>query len=327
MAQRVTAKACANIALVKYWGKREDQRNTPATPSISLALSELTTKTTVERIGDDPRETPDHVELDGGAATGDTAARIVSYLSLWRGRGLIDGAYSVISQNTFPTGSGLASSSSGFAALAVALAAFSKQRLNSVEISRLARRGSGSAARSVAGSLAAMPSTYDPAARRLLDTSDVPLGMVVAIVETSPKKVGSTEGMTLSRETSPFYNTWVAAARKDYRDMLNAIRQSDFDTVGRLTEENCYAMHSCMLTTRPPLLYCNEVTIRLLGEVIDWRAHGLKTWATADAGPHVCFLAARSDLDAVQEAVSNVRGVFRTVVNQPGAPAEIIESE
>ncbi|MBS1261307.1 MAG: hypothetical protein MAG453_00628 [Calditrichaeota bacterium] len=327
MTRRVTARACANIALVKYWGKRDERRNTPATPSISLALSGLTTTTTVERFGDDPSEMPDHVELNGDAARGDSGARVAGYISLWRDLGLIDGAYAVYSQNDFPTGTGLASSSSGFAALAAALAEFSEQKLNAVNLSRLARRGSGSAARSIAGGIAALPSTSDPAARRLVEPNDVPWGMVVAIVETAPKTVGSTEGMNLSRSTSPYYGSWVTIAKHDYRAMLSAIRDRDLVRTGELAESNCYAMQACMLTTHPPLLYWNEVTTRLMRRVLAWRREGVRVYATADAGPHVCFLADRADLDALAGKAASVEGVTDVNVSLPGAPAEVVSKE
>lgn len=316
----VEARAWANIALVKYWGKRDDADNAPATPSISLALEALRTDTLVERI---PQQ-QDDVWLDDAPADDATVRRIRAYLDLWRREGLLAGHVRVMSRNTFPTAGGLASSASGFAALATALSALSEEKVGRRELSRLARRGSGSAARSVPGGLAAMPAGPDPTARPLLYADNVPWGMAVAVIDAPKKKVGSTEGMVRSRLSSPYYNQWVRTARGDYRRMMKAIHSRDFTAVGEITEHNALAMHACMIATRPSLVYWREATLELLEQVQNWREEGLETYATIDAGPHVVFLARREELDDVAARAKRVDGVRDVFASGPAPAASVV---
>ncbi len=325
MSRAVLATAHANIALVKYWGKKDSQRNDPATPSLSLALDVLRTETRIEQLegsGDLPGA--DLVELDGQPAGEKTTRRIRAYLEAWRQEGLIAGHFRISSVNHFPTAAGLASSASGFAALAAGLAAFAKKKIPRREISRLARMGSGSAARSVPGGIAALPAGHQAAARRILPPEKTPWGMVVAVVEAPPKSVGSTEGMIRSRLASPYFNAWVATARKDYRRMLRAVKELDLATVGHHTENNALAMHACMIATRPRLMYWSAATLELLRCVQVWREQGLEAYATIDAGPHVCFLARREELALVAAEVEKVSGVQRVLVGLPAPGAEVV---
>jgi len=320
---QVTAQACANIALCKYWGKR-GPGNAPATPSISLALAELVTTTTVSRIGGNR----DQLLLNSRRATGTTHERLVEYLDLWRRRELLSGCFRIESRNSFPTAAGLASSAGGYAALALALSAFSRSRLAPAEISRLARRGSGSSARSIPGGLAALATGEDPAARCLADAADVSWGMVVALVEAREKQVSSREGMELSRRTSKFFEEWTRVGRQQYREMRRALRSWDLARVGELMEENTLAMHACMLTTQPPLLYWRPATLELLQQARDWRQAGLQVYATTDAGANVALLCQRSDLACVAQRLKRMKSagaaIADVIASQPGGPARII---
>ncbi|MFH0883720.1 MAG: diphosphomevalonate decarboxylase [bacterium] len=320
MADEVRARAHANIALSKYWGKRETGDNVPATPSISLALDRLATDTTVRRI-DAPS---DSILLNGSPASELDTERLRGYLDLWRGAGLIDGSFQVDSTNHFPTSAGLASSSSGFAALATALAALAERPLDSVEISRLARRGSASAARSVTGGLSELLTGDDPASDQVLPPDKVPWGMVVAVVDASAKETGSTEGMQLSRTTSPFYAAWVDAARNDFHRIREACLKFDLEIAGSVMEANMYAMHSVMLSTRPALLYWTGTSLALLREVRSWRKGGLAVWATVDAGPHVVFLTQQSSLDTVAKLAVEIPGVRETFSCLPAPGARVV---
>ncbi len=321
----VTARACANIALIKYWGKRDVLANTPATPSLSLTVDQLTTTTTVERISSDSPSLDDQFMINQSPVSEKEAVRLTRYLDLWRETGLISGNFRVHSQNSFPTGAGLASSASGFAALAMALSGFSEQKISERNLSRLARRGSGSAARSIPAGISAMPLSDDPFARCILPEEEVPWGMVITEVESTPKAIGSTVGMNLSHDTSPYYRQWLATAKRDYKVMLDAVERRDFSAVGALAESNSHAMHACMIATRPALIYWNDVTLRLLQEMKQWRKEGLETYATIDAGPHVCILSKREDLAAVHDRATEIPGVNRATINLPGPAARIVE--
>lgn len=322
MKHEVTAQAFANIALVKYWGKRDDRSKIPATPSISLGLKALKTVTTVRSLGGGVE---DLVELDGKVADAKTQKRISEYLSLWRDEGLLKGHFQVISRNEFPTASGLASSASGFAALAMALSGFANRKISRTELSRLARKGSGSAARSIHGGLVAFPNTEEPAAKPLLAPEDVSFGMVVAQVNSTHKEIGSTEGMRLSRETSPYYEAWVQTAKHDYQRIIDLVVDGPrIHTIGSIVELNALAMHACMIATRPSLLYWTPPTVELLHCVKQWRQDGLSAYATIDAGPHVCFLARLEDLDEIAERTREVSGVVNVFTSEPAPPAEIL---
>jgi diphosphomevalonate decarboxylase len=305
--------------LAKYWGKRPGTENAPATPSLSLTLDQLRTDTTVRFVDDDQ----DKVELNGVEAVGKARERVIRFLELWRNAGWIEGAFFVSSVNSFPTAAGLASSASGFAALTMALADLSDRNFSRRELSRIARRGSGSAARSVFGGMVAMPLDDDPAARCILEADATPWTMVVAVVDAPEKGVGSTEGMERSRHASPYYRGWLAQAKRDYASILHAVKQRDFTAVGEHMEANMYAMHACMLATRPALPYWAPETLALLQEVRIWRASGLEVYATVDAGAHVALLCRREDAKQVADTVATMIDRDRVMLNMPAGAAEM----
>jgi diphosphomevalonate decarboxylase len=320
--RRVTARAYANIALCKYWGKLPGANNLPATPSISLAISGLKTETMVEVL----EHGPDSFKLDGRKPDETTAKRLEEYLDYWRDRRLLKGSFAVLSKNYFPTGAGLASSSSGYAALAKALSALSPKKIPDAKLSRLARMGSGSAARSIPGGLSALPVGKDPAAKLLLSPEEIPWGMVVVIVKSGEKEISSRQGMELSRKTSPYYKSWLSQAARDYSSMLDAIKKKDLSQIGEICEANTLAMHACMMATRPPLIYWNRATIEIIHAVRRWRAKGLDAYFTIDAGPHVAILARREDLNSISTRARRLNGVISAKTSLPAGGAEIRES-
>ncbi len=323
MITRVRTRAYANIALVKYWGKREGPGNLPATPSISLALEKLLTETEITR----SPEGTDSIIMNGEEADEQSRKRLEIYIDRWRTTGLIEGFFDISTRNSFPAKAGLASSSSGFAALALALGAFSSRKIDTRELTRLARTGSGSAARSVTGGLSAFPVGKDPAARLLEPADKIPWGMVIVTAGEEEKSVSSREGMELSRRFSPYYRQWVAQAKKDYRDMLSAAKRMDFTEVGTIAEANALAMHACMIATRPSLIYWKDTTIRLIHMVEKWREGGLSTYFTIDAGHHVALLGRLDDLDDIASEAVKVRGVHDVMSSRPAGGAEVISCE
>jgi len=319
---KVTARACANIALCKYWGKR-GPGNAPATPSIGLALDALFTETTVSR-----HARGDQVQLNGKPLRGDARERILDYVQLWRDRGLLQGNFRIESRNSFPTAAGLASSSSGYAALATALDRLTGQQTCMRGLTRMARQGSGSAARSIYGGLTALAATADPAAQWLAPADEVPWGMVIAVVEAPVKETGSRAGMEQSRLTSPYYEQWLTTCRSDYRKMRAALRKWDLAATGELMEANTLAMHACMLATRPPLVYWSAATLSIFHAVKQWRREGLQAYATTDAGAHIALLCRREELATVAKNVRRLAnqstGIIRVIKCNPGGPAEVI---
>ena len=323
MIKRVQARAYANIALCKYWGKLPGRGNLPATPSISLALDKLVTDTIVTALP----QGPDKFILDHKKADQKSLAKLTTYLDLWRSLKLVQGYFKIESVNTFPTGAGLASSASGYAALTLALSGFAPKKISIGQLSRLARQGSGSSARSITGGLSKLSSGNNPLSQLIRKSEDIPWGMVIAVVDCGKKEVSSTQGMELSRKNSPYYNSWLIQAAKDYRSMLAAIKTMDITKIGEICESNSLAMHACMIATRPSLLYWNEVTVFLIRMAAMMRKKGLETYCTIDAGPHVAFLAKRGDLPKVRRKISKVFGVKKALVCYPADNARIIERD
>jgi len=317
---RVTARACSNIALVKYWGK-QGAGNAPATPSIALALDALHTTVSASPIGGSRNV----IKLPAGLNKDIARQRITDFIESWRRQGLIRGSFRIESESNFPAGAGLASSASAFAALAKALSAFATPRLTQAQLSRLARRGSGSAARSITGGISALPAGHDPAARLLAPAASVSWGMVVAQVSSSHKEIPSREGMESSRRTSPYYSAWLKQCARDYRAMLKAIAEPDLDTVGSIAEANMLAMHAVMQSTRPALVYWQPATLELLMLAGRLRASGLHAYATVDAGPNVALLCSKADLEAVAARTRHVSGVKRVYKGMPGGPAVFVD--
>jgi diphosphomevalonate decarboxylase len=310
---RATAVAHANIALVKYWGKRDEQLLLPEAASLSVALDRLLTTTTVELGANE-----DSLRIDG---------RVASAEELRRARAVLDAAgirepACIESRNDFPTAAGLASSASGFAALAVAACAAAGQQRTERELSALARRGSGSAARSVPGAWAVWE---DRDAARVASADHLPLRLVIALCGEGPKQVGSRDGMKRSRDTSPYHAAWIEQCRRDLPEALRLLRGRDLPGLGALAERNALRMHADALAADPPLLYWQPATVGCLHAVRLLREHGTGAWATIDAGPHVVALCAPEDAPRVEAALRAVPGVRDALVCAPAGGARVLE--
>ena len=319
-----SARACANIALAKYWGKSDVKRNVPAVPSISMTLDQLVTET---RVRFDPSLEADNVRLDGRRASTEEAARVVGMLDRIRREARIRIRARVSSHNHFPTAAGLASSASGFAALAAAASAAAGLRHNPRRLSALARASSASAARSIYGGFVELPAGKrgddDLAARQLAPSAHWNLRLIVAQTVSGPKKVGSTEGMERSRKTSPYYEAWLASAPKWARRIKRAIKERDLDALGPAMEQSTLAFHCCAITSTPSILYWAPQTLTALDTVKGLRERGVSAWATMDAGPHVKTLCDASDAARVRQALDRTVGVTRTWVTKPGPGVEV----
>ncbi|MGX1615718.1 diphosphomevalonate decarboxylase [Micromonospora chalcea] len=320
-----TAVAHPNIALIKYWGKRDEQLMIPYADSLSMTLDVFPTTTTV-RI--DSGAAADEVVLDGSPADGERRQRVVTFLDLVRKLAGRTERACVDTRNSVPTGAGLASSASGFAALALAGAAAYGLDLDTTALSRLARRGSVSASRSVfggfamchagpgAGTAADLGSYAEPVPVAPLDVA-----LVIAIVDAGPKAVSSREGMRRTVRTSPLYQSWVASGRADLAEMRAALLQGDLDAVGEIAERNALGMHATMLAARPAVRYLAPVTVAVLDSVLRLRADGVSAYATMDAGPNVKVLCRRADADRVADTLRDAAPGCAVVVAGPGPAA------
>lgn len=313
---RASAVAQPNIALIKYWGKRDIENNLPAVGSISITLRELFTDMQVEL---DPGLSNDTLVLNGA----DNAAmlpRVSGCLDRVVGR---DRARArVVSRSNFPVAAGLASSASAFAALTVAAARASGRSLDTAQLATLAGRSSGSAARSLYGGYVELENRErDIAVHTLRDAVSWPLKVVIAITQAGPKSVGSTEAMEISRKTSPFYANWVEKQDEDLAVARAAILDRDFATLAAVAEHNCLKMHSMMWASRPPTVYWNSVTMQCLQTVRRLQRAGIGVFFTIDAGPQVKAVCLPEHEAEVRAALASTDGVLDVMASGLGEGA------
>lgn len=324
---RATALAHPNIALVKYWGKRDDALNLPASGSLSITLDGLRTRTSVRF---DTVLGEDDIVLNGRRDAAESH-KISAFLDLLRERAGVATRARVVSDNDFPTGAGLASSASGFAALAVAADRALGTAFDPSALSRLARRGSGSAARSIFGGFVEMAAGTradgeDAFATPLLDTGAWPLTVAIAITARIAKSTSSRVGMDLSRRTSPFYRQWIATGAGDLDAARDAVRTRDFDKLADVGEASCLAMHAVMLSTRPGLIYWNGATVECMQRVRGLRERdGLGVFFTIDAGPQVKAVCLSHAAPQVTDALRDVPGVQAVMLSGLGQGARVVE--
>jgi len=304
-----------NVALSKYWGKREGEGNVPAVPSLSVTLAGLTTRT---RLAWDAGLRDHRFALDGAVRTRPEAPKVFAFLdALGRAQG-VSASADVDTRNDFPTASGLASSASGFAALALAGVRANGCDWDVERIADLARQGSASAARSLFGGFVELEGTQ---ARAIAPIGHLPLAILVCVTTEAPKAVGSTEGMRVTMERSPYARAWLTEAPRLHAQLREALLAKDFTRVGELAEASALAMHACAIAAG--VVYWTAATLDALATVRALRARGTAVYATIDAGPHVKVLARPTDAAAVSEAMRRVPGVLRVIEARPGEGAHL----
>ncbi|HEU0196617.1 MAG TPA: diphosphomevalonate decarboxylase [Nevskiaceae bacterium] len=320
------AQAHPNIALIKYWGKRNVALNLPAVGSLSITLDGIWTRT---RVAFDARVDQDEFLLNG-ALDAAAARRASASLDLLRACAGVTTRARVATHNNFPTGAGLASSASGFAALVTAAAAALGLSLNVAERSVLARRGSGSASRSILGGFVewrrgTRDDGADSCAVPLLDAQAWPLRVVVAVTSEARKAVGSTDGMLRTARTSPYQDAWVATQEDDLAEARAAIAARDFGRLAAVSEASCLKMHALAMAARPGLLYWNGATVEGMHCVRTLRASGVPVFFTVDAGPQVKAVCLASGAAMVADALRALPGVLRVIECGLGAGAQVID--
>jgi diphosphomevalonate decarboxylase len=317
-----TAIAHPNIALAKYWGKREGDGNIPAVPSLSVTLAGMSTKTTVSF---DATLVDDELVLNDVHQAPDARTKVRATQLLDRVRAAASGTIGtsrarVVSTNDFPTASGLASSASGFAALALASVRAAGLDWSAERVADLARRSSASAARSVFGGFVELTGD-DGAARAVAPPDALDLRVIVCVTTEAEKATSSTDGMKTTQARSPYYAAWVADAPESHRLMRAALLAGDFARVGELAERSALAMHACAMAAG--IVYMTGATLAALAEVRAMRAGGLQTYATVDAGPHLKCLVRAADLAAARDRLERVPGVVRIIDAAPGEGARL----
>jgi len=320
----VTAVAHANIALIKYWGKRSAEKNLPAVGSVSLTLDALKTKTSVRFLPDGEK---DQLILDGRVAGVEQARKVSQFTDLMAGSNRPP--VFIESYNNFPTGAGLASSASGFAALAKALNKACSLDLDDQTLSAFARQGSGSAARSIFGGFAEMKlgsnnSGDGDYAHQLYDENYWDIRLLVAVVSQAPKKIGSTEGMNRTAQTSPFYNAWIESSPNDIRNIKSALAERDFQKLGELSEHSAMKMHGLAISAHPSILYWQAGTMESIRKVWGLRKRGIPAYITMDAGSQVKVITLPEHCSIIKEALTELPGVTDVIEAKPGPGAHLI---
>jgi diphosphomevalonate decarboxylase len=329
-------EACAiahpNIALSKYWGKREGGGNLPAVPSLSVTLAGLETRT---RVRFDETLQEDRVVLNGERADAATQARVAELLGRVRRVSGERRHAEVRTRNDFPTASGLASSASGFAALALAATRAAGLQWDAAQVSDLARRSSASAARSLFGGfveLLAGPVGGDPdddparlvlSAQSLAPPGHLAMTVLVCVTTEARKTIGSTEGMRRTMAHSPYARAWLEEAPRLHARLRDALLAKDFVAVGELAEASALAMHASAIAAG--VTYWTGATLDAMAAVRDLRAKGTQAFATIDAGPHVKVLARANEAAHVRDAMRATPGVERVIEARPGEGAILVD--
>ena len=318
-----SAFAPTNIALVKYWGKRNAELNLPVTSSLSLTLS-VGTHTTIT-----PCESShDVVVVNGKKAAQESSffKRLSAYLDLFRPKDLF---FHVDTKNDLPTGAGLASSASGFAALVLALQQLFGWDVDKKTLSMLARLGSGSSARSLYDGFVlwhkgVLDSGFDSFAEKL-DVKWPTLRMGLWILSAKEKPIDSKNAMIQTVNTSLLYKAWPEQVTHDLEKMLKAIEDNDFTLLGKGAEHNALSMHATMLSSSPSICYFLPETIQAIQKISKLRSNGLEVYCTMDAGPNLKVLFLEKDLDAVKREIPELQVLDANYTSSVNSQEKIIE--
>jgi len=319
-----TFLATPNIAVVKYWGKRNNTLNLPDNGSISVTMDDgLRSITSVHFDG---LMRHDRLVLNGKEAHEGELARASAVLDAVRKAAGIGTRANVVSKNNFPTAAGIASSASGFAALACAAADAAGLKASSKQLSIFARLGSGSACRSVLGGfvewkMGSRKDGSDSYAVQIAPASHWPaLRNVIAITDPERKKLGSADGMEITTRTSTLYPERVKSRPKILAHMRRAILKRDLPSFLELAMRESSHMHAVMLDSFPPIIYLNDISRDIMAGVHDFNGKKGKICAgyTFDAGPNAHIYTSEEYVEEIEGMLRSIHGIHRMIVCRPG---------
>ena len=290
----VTVRSYANIAIIKYWGKKAEKEMVPATSSISLTLENMYTETTLSPLPADA--TADVFYINGQLQNEAEHKKMSKIIDRYRPEGA--GFVRIDTKNNMPTAAGLSSSSSGLSALVKACNAYFQLGLNRKDLALEAKFASGSSSRSFYGPLAA----WDKDSGEIYPVeTELKLAMIMLVLEDQKKPISSRDGMKLCVETSTTFEEWIRQSEQDYEDMLVYLKENDFKKVGELTEKNALAMHATTKTATPSFSYLTDASYEAMDFVRQLRKQGESCYFTMDAGPNVKVLCLEEDLEHLSE--------------------------
>lgn len=312
---KATAIAPSNIAFIKYWGRKNEELRLPENGSLSMNLSNLLTTTTVE-FNPDFRE--DEIIINNQKEENE-GNRAIKHLDKIRDLAKINLKAKVVTKNNFPTGTGLSSSASGFAALTVAAAKAAGLNLSEKELSILARQGSGSACRSIPDGFAEWldgdtnetsyaSSLYKP---EYWDIADV-----IAVVSKNKKEISTTEGQKLA-SSSPFFPVRLARIKEKIDLIKKYMKEKNFVAFGELVEAEALELHAIMLTSIPSLIYWLPGTLKVMHAVKRWRREGLQVYFTVNTGQDIHLICRKKDVEKIVKKAEEISEVQKTIINYP----------
>ncbi len=347
---KATAIAPSNIAFIKYWGKKDEKLKLPENGSISMNLSNLQTTTTVEfnqdfkedeivinnsqelslrgakRRSNLSKQRDCHAPLSDARNDRLESSRVITHLDRIRSLAKIFHKAKVVSKNNFPTGTGLSSSASGFAALTIAAAAAAGLKLSEKDLSILARLGSGSACRSIpdgftewiqgeTNETSYAVSIYPPDYWNIVD--------IVAVVNIGPKDVPTSQGQKLA-QSSPFFPTRLEFINKKIRTIKKYLKEKKFTLLGELIESEALELHAIMLTSNPSLIYWLPGTISVMKKVQKWRKEGIQAYFTVNTGQDVHIICQKKDAEKVSKLIKEIPEVKQIIINNPSKGSRLI---
>jgi diphosphomevalonate decarboxylase len=321
-----SALAHPNIAFIKYWGNRDEALRLPANGSISMNLAGLETRTSVT-FSDSSQQ--DSLTINGAPTAGAVLQRVSAFLELVRRMAGINSPAEVTSASNFPASAGIASSAAAFAALALAATKAACLKLDEASLSRLARRGSGSACRSVPAGFAEWrigASETDSYAISIASPGHWGLVDCIAIVSRETKSVSSSEGQALA-VTSPLQAVRVADAPRRLELCRKAILQRDFSAFAEIVELDSNMLHAVMMTSHPALFYWQPATLAVLRAIQAARLKGLPVCYTVDAGPNVHAITEAAEAERVAALLQDLPGVDEVRTAHVGGPTYLLSAE
>lgn len=321
---KATARAYSNVAIVKYWGKKDEKLMTPMNNSISMTSDVHGATVTVEF---SEQYTEDIAILNGQPATEKVKERALKHIDLIKKIARTTLKAKCEAKTDLPIGIGLASSASGFAALTAAACTAADLKLDKKQLSIISRQGSGSSCRSIYGGFVEWLSgsnSEDSYAVQLADQHWWNVRDVVAIVSTKQRKVDTRNGMKIAKETSPYYPEWLKETDGALTATRKAIKDKDFTLFGNTAERNSLMMHATAITANPELIYWVPETLEIMHEVMLMRSEGTECYFSCDTGANVHIFCMPQEEKNISDRISGLSGVQNVVIGKPGEGVKII---
>ena len=294
-------KSYANIAIIKYWGKKDVNKMIPATSSISLTLENMYTETEINFITEKESlevlgEVGDLFYLNSKLQNKEQRDKLSKVIDLFRENK--KDIVKINTRNNMPTEAGLSSSSSGLSSVIKACNELFEKKLSRSELAKMSKFASGSSSRSFFGPVSA----WDKDTGDIFEIeTELRFGMIMLVLNDQKKIISSRKGMELCMNTSTNFQEWIRQSEIDYINMKNYLKENNFEKIGMLTEENAMRMHNTTLTANPPFSYLTKESEKAMNDIIELREKGEKCYFTMDAGPNVKVLCLEKDLERLTE--------------------------